>query len=82
MPPTFPKLKPRYLTNEKGRVSAVVLDQHEFQKLLDYIEDLEDILACYQRKDEPSIPWEEAMRRLKKPRRKKAPPAHKPRPSS
>jgi len=82
MPPTFPKLKPRYLTNEKGRVSAVILDRREFRKLLEYIEDLEDIVTCYERQDEPLIPWEEAMRQLKKPRRRTVTTPRKPRPSS
>lgn len=62
----IPKLKPRYVTDEKGKFSAVLLDFREYQKLLEYLEDIEDIMDCIKRQNEPLIPYDEFVAKLKK----------------
>jgi low affinity Fe/Cu permease len=57
------KLKEKFLTDEKGRKEAVVLDVGTYEELL---EDLEDLAAIADRKNEPAIPWAEVERKLKK----------------
>ncbi len=51
----------RYLTDEKGEKQAVVLPIAEFEEL---IEDLEDLAAVAERKNEPTISHEELLTRL------------------
>lgn len=53
--------KHRYLVNEKGRKTAVLLPIKEYQELL---EDLHDLAIMVERKDEPSEPWEAVKQRL------------------
>ena len=36
----------RFLTNEKGERLAVVIEISEYEKLLEELEDLQDIRAC------------------------------------
>jgi len=38
------ELKEKYLVDEKGRTSAVVLDVRAYRRLLRYLEDMEDAL--------------------------------------
>ena len=51
----------RYLVDEAGRRTAVVLPIEEYQQLL---EDLEDLALIAERKDEPSESWEVVKARL------------------
>ena len=37
-------INPKYLVNTKGRKTAVVLSMKEYRLLIEYLEDLEDIL--------------------------------------
>jgi len=53
----------QYLTNEKGRKTAVVLPIDEYEKL---IEDLGDLAVIAERRDEETIPHEEFKRGLKR----------------
>ena len=43
----------QYLTNEKGRKTAVVLPVEDYEKLL---EDLDDLAVIAERRDEATIP--------------------------
>ena len=38
-------VKPKYLVNERGRKTSVVLSMKDYQRLLQRLEDLEDALA-------------------------------------
>ncbi|MGA9998340.1 MAG: hypothetical protein WBP93_23200 [Pyrinomonadaceae bacterium] len=53
----------QYITNEAGEKTAVILPLVEFQEL---IEDIEDLAAVTERRDEPTIPHEEFLAELKR----------------
>lgn len=53
----------QYLTDERGEKTAVVLPIAEYERLL---EDLKDLAAVAERKDEPLIPHEEFVAGLKR----------------
>jgi PHD/YefM family antitoxin component YafN of YafNO toxin-antitoxin module len=55
--------KEKFIVNEKGEKTAVVIDIKEYQKLL---EDLEDLRLIAERKDEPTKTLEEVEKELKK----------------
>jgi len=61
--PSIKELQAQYVTNESGKKVAVILPIEEFQ---DLIEDLEDLAVLLERRDEPTIPYEEVIARLKK----------------
>lgn len=52
----------KYLTDEKGKKTAVVIPLAEYEELL---EDLHDLAVIAERKDEPAIPFQELKKRLK-----------------
>lgn len=52
-----------YITDEQGARSAVVLPISEYQKLL---EDLADLAAIAERREEPTIPHEQFLAELKR----------------
>jgi len=52
----------QYLTNEKGKKTAVVMPIEAYEKLL---EDLDDLSVIAERRDEETIPHAEFKRRLK-----------------
>ena len=56
------KLRLQYITDYKGRKKGVVLSIREFNELL---EDLQDLAVIAERKDEPNISHEDALRSLK-----------------
>jgi PHD/YefM family antitoxin component YafN of YafNO toxin-antitoxin module len=56
-------LQAQYITDENGRKTAVILPIEEFEELL---EDLEDSAVLAERREEPTIPFEEVMERLKR----------------
>ena len=56
------KLHPQYVTDNNGHKTAVILPIDEFNEL---IEDLQDLAAIAERKDEPSIPHEKVIKELK-----------------
>lgn len=63
----------QYITNEKGEKIAVVIPIKKFEKMMEDLDDLEDIKA-YDRAmiaAEPSIPIEKAFKELDKKRKKK-----------
>lgn len=53
----------QYLTNEKGRKTAVVLPIDKYEKLL---EDLDDLAVIAERRSEGTIPHEELKKGLKR----------------
>jgi hypothetical protein len=55
-------LNPQYITNEAGEKMSVILPISEFQELL---EDIEDLAAVAERRDEPTISHEELIAELK-----------------
>lgn len=57
------QLKPQYITDESGEKTAVILSIAEFQELL---EDIEDLAAVAERREEPTIPHEELIPELKR----------------
>lgn len=52
----------QYVTNEDGEKTAVIIPIGEFQELL---EDLEDLAAVAERRDEPTISHDELLAELK-----------------
>lgn len=56
-------LKPQYITNETGQKTAVILPIAQFQELL---EDLEDLAAAAERREEPATSHEEFVAGLKR----------------
>ena len=53
----------QFLTNEKGRKTAVVLPIDDYEKLL---EDLDDLAVIAERREEETIPHGEFKKRLKR----------------
>ncbi len=53
----------QYIVNEKGEKIAVVLPIEEYEKI---IEDLHDLAVIAERKDEPTISFEDLKEHLKK----------------
>lgn len=56
-------LQAKYITDENGEKTAVVLPIKEFENLL---EDLNDLAILAERRDEATISFEEVMERLKR----------------
>ncbi len=57
------KLKPEFITDESGKKKAVIISIEKFEEL---IEDLEDLAAIAERRDEPVISHEELVKELKR----------------
>jgi hypothetical protein len=53
----------QYITNSDGEKTGVILPIEEFRELL---EDIEDLAAVAERRDEPTIPHDEVMAGLKR----------------
>jgi hypothetical protein len=53
----------QYVTNHDGEKTAVIVPFEEFQELL---EDIEDLAAVAERRDEPTVSHEEVMGELKR----------------
>jgi len=56
------QLHPRYITDNTGQKVSVVITVVEFEELL---EDLNDLAAIVERRDEPSISHEDLLASLK-----------------
>jgi PHD/YefM family antitoxin component YafN of YafNO toxin-antitoxin module len=63
------KAHTQYITDEKGRKKAVILDIREYEKLLLALEDLEDKKAFLSVVREKAVPYGEIESRLKKSKR-------------
>ncbi len=57
------QLNLQYVTNEAGEKTAVILPLDQFQEL---IEDIEDLAAAAERRDEPTIRHEDLVAELKR----------------
>jgi PHD/YefM family antitoxin component YafN of YafNO toxin-antitoxin module len=55
------KMDVQYVTNEAGEKTAVIVPLEEFQALL---EDMEDLAATAERRDEPTISHDELLAEL------------------
>ncbi|MGH8469688.1 MAG: hypothetical protein ACREXS_17740 [Gammaproteobacteria bacterium] len=55
-------LHPQFITNEAGEKTAVILPIDEFQELL---EDIDDLAAVADRRNEPTVAHEEVLAALK-----------------
>jgi hypothetical protein len=56
-------LNPQYVTDENGEQTAVILPIGAFRDLL---EDIEDLAAIAERREESTIPHEEVIAQLKR----------------
>ena len=63
MPRKIGEMQLKYVTDESGEKTAVILPIEEFEKLL---EDIGDMAALLERRDESTIPFEEVVTKLKK----------------
>jgi len=61
----------QFLTNEKGERTAVVISIEEYEKLLEELEELEDIRAYDEAKasGETPVPFDEAVARIERNRK-------------
>ncbi len=61
------RLHKEYLIDEKGKKKAVLLPYDEWQKILEDLEELEEIRAYDKAKSEPSdpIPFDVAVKEIK-----------------
>ena len=60
---TIRDLQAQYVTDENGNKTAVILPIEEFEELL---EDLQDLAVLAERRDEPTMPHEEVLAKLKR----------------
>ncbi len=56
------ELKPEYITDKKGEKKSVLLSVDQFEELL---EDIEDLAAIAERREEPTISHETLVKQLK-----------------
>jgi hypothetical protein len=60
--PDVSQLEISYVTNKAGDKTAVILSLEEFQELM---EDIADLAAVAERRDEPTIPHEQLLVELR-----------------
>jgi uncharacterized membrane protein YvbJ len=60
-------LKPKYITDEKGKKTSVVIDLRDYKNLMDYLEDLEDAqdLLKAEREATGFIPYDVFRKKLR-----------------
>jgi hypothetical protein len=56
-------VKPQYIIDESGHKTAVLLEIGDYERLL---EDLQDLAAIAERRDEPTISHDELVAELKR----------------
>lgn len=44
---------------QRSKPTGVILDPEEYEKMMEMLEDLEDLRAIEERKDEPTVPFDE-----------------------
>jgi len=59
-------LKPKFITDEKGKKTSVVIDLRDYKNLMDYLEDLEDAryLLKAEREATGFIPYEISRKKM------------------
>jgi hypothetical protein len=60
----IPLKKETYIIDKYGKKKAVIIEMKEYQKLLERLEDLEDIRYVKEHMSEESIPYETVRKRL------------------
>lgn len=60
----IPLKKETYIVDKHGKKKAVIIDMKEYQKLLELLEDLEDVRYVKEHMAEESIPYETVRKRL------------------
>jgi PHD/YefM family antitoxin component YafN of YafNO toxin-antitoxin module len=55
-------LKIQYITDENGKKQSVVMPVETYEEIL---EDIQDLVAIAERKDEPTVSFEELIKNLK-----------------
>lgn len=60
-------LKPKYITDDKGKKTSVVIDIRDYKNLMDYLEDLEDArdLLKAEREATGFVPYEIFRKKLR-----------------
>ena len=56
------ELQAQYVTDETGKKTAVILPIEEFEELM---EDLADLAVLLERRDEPTVSFDEVIAKLK-----------------
>ena len=56
------RVREQFIVNRDGKKTAVVMPLRDYRRLL---EDLHDLSVVAERREEPSVPFEEVMRRLR-----------------
>lgn len=56
------KIHAQYITDESGKKTAVVIPMEDYEELL---EDIHDLAVIAERRDEPSVSYDEIKKRLK-----------------
>ncbi|NOX85138.1 MAG: hypothetical protein GXO86_04090 [Chlorobi bacterium] len=56
------EINPEYITDKKGKKKSVILPIEKFEEL---IEDIEDLAAMAERREEPTISHDEVIKYLK-----------------
>lgn len=57
------KFREQYVIDEKGQKTAVIIPVEEYEELL---EDIHDLAIIAERRDEPTVTFEELRKKLKK----------------
>lgn len=57
------KFQEQYVIDEKGKKTAVIIPVEEYEELL---EDIHDLAIIAERRDEPTMTFEELKKKLKK----------------
>lgn len=57
------KFQEQYVVDEKGQKTAVIIPVEEYEELL---EDIHDLAIIAERRDEPTMTFEELKKKLKK----------------
>lgn len=57
------KIREQYVIDEKGQKTAVIIPVGEYEELL---EDIHDLAIIAERRDEPTVTFEELRKKLKK----------------
>ena len=58
------QIKEQYIINDKGQPTSVIITKKNYDRLVEYIEELEDIAAYDKAKHERSkaVPWDKVKR--------------------
>ena len=63
-------MKIQFLTDTKGKKKAIVIPIKMYEKMIEDMEDMEDLLVVLLRKNSVTSPFSEALGRIKKYREK------------